>query len=109
MTIVSVNTQPTQEVVVTVQPPVTVEVYRKGDIGKSAYQSYLDTTSDDPVLSEEVWAAATQIFGTTEKKTGIDAGYLNEMSITNDYLYICVLGGTAGEAIWKKLPMFISI
>lgn len=27
----------------------------KGDSGKSAYQSYLDTTTDDPVLSESEW------------------------------------------------------
>ena len=108
MTIVSVNTQPTQEVIVTVQPSITVEVYRKGDSGKSAYQSYLDTTNDDPVLTEEVWAADV-VYGSTEKKTGIDAGYLGEISITDDYLYVCVLAGIAGEAKWKKLPMFISI
>lgn len=30
----------------------------KGDSGKSAYQSYLDTTTDDPVLSESEWIAS---------------------------------------------------
>lgn len=30
----------------------------KGDSGKSAYQSYLDTTIDDPVLSESEWIAS---------------------------------------------------
>lgn len=44
----------------------------KGDNGKSAYQSYLDTTSDNPVLSEEEWASSrskvTEItYGTTEE------------------------------------------
>jgi hypothetical protein len=28
-----------------------------GDTGKTAYQSYLDTTTDDPVLTEEEWSA----------------------------------------------------
>ncbi len=28
----------------------------QGAVGKSAYQSYLDTTSDDPPLSEEAWS-----------------------------------------------------
>lgn len=36
---------------------VTVEVFAHGEQGKSAYQSYLDTTEDDPVLSEEEWSA----------------------------------------------------
>ncbi len=27
-----------------------------GAPGKSAYQSYVDTTDDDPVLSEEAWS-----------------------------------------------------
>jgi hypothetical protein len=39
-----------------------------GDDGKSAYQSYLDTTDDDPVLSEEAWAAA---FSTSTNNTTI--------------------------------------
>lgn len=37
---------------------VTVEVFAHGEQGKSAYQSYLDTTEDDPVLSEEEWSAS---------------------------------------------------
>ena len=29
----------------------------QGETGKSAYQSYLDTTADDPMLTEEQWSA----------------------------------------------------
>jgi hypothetical protein len=32
-------------------------VLRTGAPGKSAYQSYLDTTDDDPALSEEQWSS----------------------------------------------------
>ena len=34
-----------------------IDVVEKGDPGKSAYQSYLDTTDDDPPMTEEEWAA----------------------------------------------------
>lgn len=33
----------------------------KGDTGKSAYQSYVDTTTDNPPVSEAVWAAINTI------------------------------------------------
>ena len=40
------------------------------------------------------------------KLSSIDAGDVGDMSITDDYLYICVLSGTAGNAIWKRIPLF---
>jgi len=33
----------------------------KGDTGKSAYQSYVETTTDNPVLNEQQWAAINTI------------------------------------------------
>lgn len=47
-------------------PLEVVEMVEKGDDGKSAYQSYLDTTEDDPPLSEEEWAAAGNGGGTVD-------------------------------------------
>jgi len=44
--------------------------------------------------------------GEGEKKTGVDAGTIGQMSITDDYLYICVLSGEIGIAIWKKSVLF---
>ena len=41
-----------------------------------------------------------------EKQTGIDAGIYPSISITDDYLYVCVTGGEAGVAIWKKSLLF---
>ena len=46
--------------------------------------------------------------GSTRKRTGIDAGVLNERSVTDDYEYICTQGGEVGVAIWKKQPLSIS-
>lgn len=36
----------------------------KGDTGKSAYQSYLDTTTDSPKLTEAEWADTIGSFAT---------------------------------------------
>ena len=44
--------------------------------------------------------------GEGEKKTGVDPGVLFQMSITDDYLYICVFPGEAGTAIWKRTVLF---
>jgi hypothetical protein len=44
--------------------------------------------------------------GTGEKKTGVDSGYYRQISITDDYLFICVVEGEAGTAIWKKTILF---
>lgn len=38
----------------------------KGDDGKSAYQSYLDTTTDNPPLTEEQWAEMKDVYTKTE-------------------------------------------
>lgn len=37
-----------------------------------------------------------------------DAGEFGQISIDDDYVYFCVLTGTAGNAIWKKSPIFKS-
>lgn len=42
---------------------------------------------------------------TGEKVTGVDAGIQGQKSVTNDYLYLCVIGGEVGVAVWKKLLM----
>lgn len=47
--------------------------------------------------------------GTTqegERITGVHAGKLGEMSLTDDYAYICVKGGPVGTAIWKQFVLF---
>jgi hypothetical protein len=39
------------------------------------------------------------------RTTGVHAGTLNEMSVSDDYLYICVQAGGIGTAIWKKASL----
>ena len=41
-----------------------------------------------------------------EKKTGVDAGVYGQISITDDYIYVCVQTGVAGVAIWKRSVLF---
>lgn len=36
------------------------------------------------------------------KTTGIDPGILGQTCTDEDYIYICVVGGTRNTAIWKK-------
>lgn len=43
---------------------------------------------------------------TGAKSSASDAGLFGEISIDNDYLYVCVQSGEAGSAIWKKSLMF---
>lgn len=45
-------------------------------------------------------------FGYGEKKTGIHSGKEFELSVTDDYLYICVQPGDEKNAIWKKIVLF---
>jgi len=46
--------------------------------------------------------------GSGAKYSSTDAGTLNQLSLDDDYLYICVETGTAGSAKWKKTPLFLS-
>ena len=47
------------------------------------------------------WTGATGA-----KSSATDEGTLWDMSIDDDYLYICVKTGTVGNAIWKKTVLF---
>lgn len=48
-------------------------VIGEGTTGKSAYQSYLDTTTDNPPLTEQQWSASF----TPDPNTVIDANYVH--------------------------------
>ena len=45
-------------------------------------------------------------FGIGERSSATDAGTFGNMSLTDDYMYVCTQTGTAGNAIWKKMVMF---
>ena len=40
-----------------------------------------------------------------EKYTEFDPGNFGEISLSDDYLFLCVKTGTAGNAIWKKTSL----
>ena len=66
-----------------------------GATGKSQYQSYLDTTDDDPVLSEEAWSSATEGGGAGSSITTATPSNLTGFIAANGTL---VSGATAGAS-----------
>ena len=42
------------------------------------------------------------------KSSAIDAGVQGQFSIDDDYLYMCVVTGTAGNAIWKRTALSLT-
>lgn len=44
--------------------------------------------------------------GWGERQTGIHAGVIKEISFDNDAMYVCVVEGVAGVAVWKKTWLF---
>jgi hypothetical protein len=46
----------------------------------------------------------TAVIGSGAKQTNVDAGVEKQMSMDDDYLYICTHTGTT-DAVWKKLVM----
>lgn len=49
---------------------------------------------------------AAVVFDDTPKQTGVDSGYLGQMAVTNDWIYICVLPGPTGVAVWKRFALY---
>lgn len=76
------------------------------EAGQAWYMSSAESThavvEADPVFS--LWQA-TYAVG-EGAKTATEAGTVTQMSVTDDYLYICVLTGGAGAAKWKRVPLF---
>jgi len=68
-------------IVVTEQARVTVTVSKKGDTGEQG-ESGLGT------------------YGA--KSSAVDAGVLGQAAYDDDYIYRCVVAGTAGNATWKR-------
>jgi hypothetical protein len=56
------------------------------------------------------WQAATATFYVPygSKQSSIDAGQVGELSVDDDYMYVCVISGGAGSATWKKIPLILN-
>jgi len=88
MTVITVQQQTVQRVTTSQQTPITIVVRPTGPQGPPGPMT---------------------VFGTVDKRTGIDGGFFGEMSIMDDYLYVCVKAGGAGVAIWKKTLLFTTL
>jgi len=61
---------------------------------------YKDGTADGNLVVKQSGSV-----GSGTKASGVDAGILGELSIDDDYLYICTTGGAIGVAVWKKIAL----
>ena len=59
-------------------------------------------SSDSMLHAEE---PSPQWIGEGDRLTGVHGGTLNEMSVSDDFLYICVVAGDPGQAVWKRVPL----
>ncbi len=57
---------------------------------------------EDPLFT--LWRGLFLLEG--ERHTGADPGMKGALSVADDYLYVCVTGGEAGVAVWKKALLF---
>lgn len=57
------------------------------------------------VTDNFIQIAGNVIVGYATKQTGSDAGTQGELSIDDDYLYVCTVTGGIGVAIWKRVPL----
>ncbi len=82
-----------------VVPPTVLRtlVFHFGPPGKSKYQSYLDTTTDDPPLSEAEWSAP--VGGTVPDWVSA----ITNLTVTNEQL-VLTIGGATYDAILNKRP-----
>lgn len=50
----------------------------------------------------------TQTIEYATKSSAVDAGTLGQMAYDDDWLYICVVEGAPGSAIWKKTAIAVA-
>ena len=69
---------------------------------------YMIDSSDEAkrLLTTDDLSSALVPFGT--KSSALDAGQQGEQSMDDDYFYLCTQSGTAGNATWKRIPIFKS-
>lgn len=98
MTVIAFNVKPH----IQLQP--TEAGIAQGVPGLSAYEVAVANGFEG---TEEEWLVSLIIsVGSGAKASATDAGTFGQLSLTDDYLYICVQTGTAGNAIWKKTVLF---
>ncbi len=56
-------------------------------------------------VDTEVYARGAAIIDEGAKYSSLDAGSKGQQSFDDDFLYMCVESGTAGNARWKRIPL----
>ena len=78
-----------------------------GATGADGLSAYEVAVENGFVGTEQEWLDSIAIdILTGAKSSAIDAGTFGDISLTDDYMYVCTQTGTAGNAIWKKVVMF---
>lgn len=84
--------------------------YNKAQQQGYGFSTYTGSAVPIPAINSPPEPTSQITIGTGEKLTGVDAGTLHQLSVTDDYLYVCVSPGTEpGTATWKKLALTQSI
>lgn len=58
------------------------------------------------LTTDDLGNAGMVPFGT--KSSATDEGELGQQSMDDDYYYLCTTAGSAGNAVWKRIPIFKS-
>ena len=106
---------PNTDILLTVQQPYYIGVVGSDVIQVETdpvFQGWIDTTppaypEDIPTLTSDLTNdSGFTVIGFGDKSSATDAGALKEVSLGDDYIYFCTIAGTAGNATWKKAPLF---
>ena len=76
------------------------EVNSPADHAAVAEENRGKILATDPASGEIIFVSGLLSEGA--KASATDAGTFGQMSLTDDYLFVCVRTGEAGSAIWKK-------
>lgn len=101
------------ELELSVDPGYQVNTVQTGPVGPSGLRVELRAVGfliQWRYVGQSTWTDLVQFQQILEgdKSSSTDAGEWSQISLGDDYLYVCTKTGTAGNAIWKKMPMFYS-
>jgi len=91
------------EIELVIVEPVMLEL----DVAPSTYIGTAQAGPTGPAGENGLDGEAASI-GDGARYSSVHAGELKQLSMDDDYLYICTTAGTAGNAVWKKTPLFKS-
>ena len=87
---------PNTDILLTIEPPHYIGVV----------DSEVIQVETDPVFQGWLEASPPLYISFGDKSSATDEGILNSISLGDDYVYFCTVSGTAGNAVWKRTPLF---